>query len=108
MGGRRERHARRVRGYPPCELATLDALDGEYLRRQPHDTHAAEAIARIAQTCTDLNRMLDAPNGHELFNPLTDCEDLRRPAVALEAAMSCSGGGADTISALEALASRCK
>src|SRR5205814_670642 len=75
-------------GYPPCELATVDALDGAYLRRHPHGAHAAEVIKRIGQTCTDLNRMLDPPNGHELFDPATDCKDLRPKATALEAALS--------------------
>jgi hypothetical protein len=95
-------------GYPPCELSTLDALDGTYLRHHPHGAHAAEVIARLGQTCIELNRLLDAPNGHELFNPVTDCEDLRPKATALEAALSRSDGAADTIAALKALENKCK
>lgn len=74
-------------GYPPCELATLDALDGEYLRRHPHGAHVADVARRIGETCTEIERLLSAPNGAELFNPVTDCGDLTRKAKDLERAL---------------------
>jgi hypothetical protein len=89
-------------GYPPCELSTLDALDGEYLRRHPEGDHATEAVRRIGETCGELERLLSAPNGHELFNPATDCGDLLPKVKALEAAMT--GAKADAAGALAALA----
>jgi len=75
-------------GYPPCELATLDALHGEYLRRHPGGGHAAEAITEIGDTCRELERLLAAPNGHELFSQVTDCADLTPKANALDRAMA--------------------
>lgn len=89
-------------GYPPCELATLDALDGEYLRRHPSGAHVADALERIGQTCTELERLLSAPKGDELFNPVTDCVDLTPKATSLESAMR--GAEADASVALLALA----
>ena len=89
-------------GYPPCELATLDALDGEYLRRHPDGAHGVEVLKRIGETCGELERLLSAPNGHELFNPVSDCADLTPKAKALDAALR--GAQADTSAALAALA----
>ena len=89
-------------GYPPCELATLDALDGEYLRRHPDGAHVVEVLKRIGDSCTELERLLSAPSGHELFNPVSDCGDLTPKAKALEAALRAAK--ADASGALEALA----
>jgi hypothetical protein len=95
-------------GYPPCELATLDGLDGEYLRRHPGGAHVAEVLRRIGDTCAELERLLSAPNGHELFNPVSDCVDLTPKANALEAAMRGTGADAsDSMRALATLRGRC-
>ena len=95
-------------GYPPCELATLDALDGEYLRRHPHGAHAADVVKRIGETSTEIERLLSAPTGDELFNPVTDCVDLMPKATALEAAMrAAKAETSDALSALETLRARC-
>jgi hypothetical protein len=95
-------------GYPPCELSTLDALDGEYLRQHPDGAHAAESIKRIGDTCRELERLLSAPNGHELFDPVTDCKDLTPKADALQRAMTGAHTNAsDALAALQALRSRC-
>ena len=88
-------------GYPPCELATLDALDGEYLRQHPDGAHAADAITRIRETCRELERLLAAPNGHELFDPVLDCKDLKPTADAVERALQ--GARTDATEALAAL-----
>ena len=89
-------------GYPPCELATLDALDGEYLRRHPDGAHVLEVLKRIGDTCGELERLLSAPNGHELFNPVSDCADLTPKAKALDAALRAAD--ADASGARAALA----
>jgi hypothetical protein len=95
-------------GYPPCELATIDALDGEYLRQHPDGTHAGEAIARIRDTCRELERLLAAPNGHELFDPVADCKDLGRKADAVRHAMQGARTDAtEALAALSALQKRC-
>ena len=95
-------------GYPPCELATLDALDGEYLRRHPGGAHAADVVKRIGDTCTELERLLSAPKGDELFNPVTDCVDLTPKASALESAMRATNADAgDALAALAAVRGRC-
>ena len=88
-------------GYPPCELATLDALDGEYLRRHPAGAHVSDAVKRIGDTCTELEQLLSAPKGDQLFNPVTDCVDLIPKAQALEAALR--GARVDASTALVAL-----
>jgi hypothetical protein len=95
-------------GYPPCELATLDVLDGEYLRRHPDGAHTVEVLKRIADTCGELERLLSAPNGHELFDPVSDCADLTPKAKTLDVALRAAK--ADVSGALAALAqlrSRC-
>jgi hypothetical protein len=95
-------------GYPPCELATLDVLDGEYLRRHPDGAHVVEALKRIGDTCAELERLLSAPNGHELFNPVSDCRDLTPKAKALDAALRAAKADASgEIAALAQLRSRC-
>jgi hypothetical protein len=96
-------------GYPPCELATMDALDGEYLRRHPDGPHGVEVIRRIGDTCTELERLLSAPNGHELFNPVKDCVDLRPKAKSLDAALSWARADASgALAALSPLRARCR
>lgn len=95
-------------GYPPCELATLDALDGEYLRRNPFGAHVAVALERIGDTCTQLERLLSAPKGDELFNPVTDCADLTPKATSLEKAMrSVTEDASIALLALSQLRQRC-
>ncbi len=95
-------------GYPPCELATLDALDGEYLRRHPDGAHVVEVLKRIGETCGELERLLSAPNGHELFDPVSDCADLTPKAKALNAALRAAKEDAsDSMRALATLRSRC-
>jgi hypothetical protein len=95
-------------GYPPCELATLDALDGEYLRRLPGGAHVADVLERIGDTCAEIERLLSAPNGHELFNPVSDCADLTPKAKALDAAMRAARAEASgALRPLATLRSRC-
>lgn len=95
-------------GYPPCELATIDALDGEYLRRHPHGAHVGEVLTRIADTCTELERLLTTPTGGEFFNPVTDCADLTPKATALDAAMrGATGDSSIALLALSQLRDRC-
>ena len=95
-------------GYPPCELATLDALDGEYLRRHPDGAHVVEVLKRIGDSSTELERLLSAPNGSELFNPVSDCGDLTPKAKALDSALRAAKGDAsDALAALAQLRSRC-
>jgi len=95
-------------GYPPCELATLDALDGEYLRRHPDGGHVVEVLKRIGDSSTELERLLSAPNGSELFNPVSDCGDLTPKAKALDSALRAAKGDAsDSMRALATVRSRC-
>jgi hypothetical protein len=95
-------------GYPPCELATLDALDGEYLRRHPDGAHVVEVLKRIGDTSAELERLLSAPNGHELFNPVSDCVDLTPKAKALDTAMRAAKADASgALAALAQLRARC-
>jgi hypothetical protein len=95
-------------GYPPCELAALDMLYGEYLRRQPRGEHAEEAVRRIGTACDELQRLLDSPGGHEFFNPVTDCVDLTPKADALATALEHAGVDASAATAsLGALSGRC-
>jgi hypothetical protein len=95
-------------GYPPCELATLDALDGEYLRRHPAGAHVSDAVKRIGDTCTELERLLSAPKGDELLNPVTDCVDLIPKAKTLETALRGVRVDASTaLLALHQLRTRC-
>ncbi len=95
-------------GYPPCELSTLDALDGEYLRRQPRGAHLDDVIKRIGDTCAELERLLTTPSGGEFFNPATDCADLLPKVTALDTALRGAAGDASIVrSALQQLRSRC-
>ncbi len=95
-------------GYPPCELATLDALDGEYLRRHSDGAHVVEVLKRIDDTCGELERLLSAPNGHELFNPVSDCGDLTPKAKALDTALRAAKADASgALAALAQLRGRC-
>ena len=95
-------------GYPPCELSTLDALDGEYLRRHPAGDHVTDAVRRLTQTFVELERLLSAPNGHDLFDRVNDCTDLTSKAEALKNAISSARAeGSDALTALMALRTRC-
>jgi hypothetical protein len=96
-------------GYPPCELATIDALDGEYLRRHPDGAHGVEVLKRIGDTCAELERLLSAPNGHELFDPVSDCGNLAPKAKALDTALRAAKADASgALSALAQLRGRCR
>jgi len=96
-------------GYPPCELATLNTLDGEYLRRHPDGAHGVEVLKRIGDTCAELERLLSAPNGHELFNPVSDCGDLTPKAKALDTALRAAKADASgALAALAQLRARCR
>jgi len=95
-------------GYPPCDLAQLDLLYGEYLRREPAGAHADEATRRIDASVREIQRLLDGRGGDEFFNPVTDCVDLTRKAKALLDALSrAQGDTSGTRAALSALAARC-
>ena len=95
-------------GYPPCELATMDVLDGEYLRRHPDGAHVVEVLKRIGDTCGELELLLSAANGHELFNPVSDCGDLTPKAKALDTALRTAKADASgALAALAHLTGRC-
>jgi hypothetical protein len=95
-------------GYSPCELAQLDLLYGEYLRRHPGGEHVEEAARRIGTACDQLQRLLDSAGGQEFFNPVTDCVDLTPKADALAAALRQAHPSASAaLASLQALRSRC-
>ena len=78
-------------GYPPCYLAGLDMLHGEYLRRHPRGAHAADVVEQIRQSCEQTVSLATGPKSHEFFTPTTDCVDLVPKAEAVRAALVQSG-----------------
>ena len=95
-------------GYPPCYLAGLDMLHGEYLRRHPRGANAAEAVEQIRESCAQSVSLISGPTSHEFFTPATDCVDLVPKARALRAALVRSGVDAkDAIGLLDTLRARC-
>ena len=76
-------------GYVPCYIGWQNGLNGEYLRRHPRGRHADAANSDIARTLdrimNDLAKMLDA-----LFDPHTDCAELRANLAPLVAAIRSS------------------
>ncbi len=95
-------------GYPPCDLAQLDLLDGEYLRRYPDGEHAAEVARRVGVGCDEIQRLLDSPGGQEFFNPVTDCVDLTPKGQALADALARAHVDASAaLASLNALRARC-
>ena len=88
-------------GYPPC--------DGEYLRRHPDGAHVVEVLKRIGDSSTELERLLSAPNGSELFNPVSDCGDLTPRAKTLDAALrAVKADASGALAALAQLRARCR
>lgn len=88
-------------GYPPCVLATLDALHGEYLRKHPAGAHARDVVKQVGEACDEVERLLSTSGPHEFFNPVTDCGDLVPKAKALDKALR--GTRADASAARVAL-----
>jgi hypothetical protein len=72
-------------GYPPCYLSGFTMLHGRYLQAHPNGEHAEKATDQILESLEQIERVLNEPNGHELFDPKTGCEDLLKTAAALEA-----------------------
>jgi hypothetical protein len=95
-------------GYPPCDLAGLDVLQGEYLRRHPRGAHAAEAVEQIRESCEQSVNLVNDPKGHEFFTPATDCVDLIPKADTLRAALLQTGVNAKAaLAVLDALRAEC-
>ena len=78
-------------GYPPCYLARLDQLHGEYLRRHPSGAHATEAVEQIRESNEQSLKLATGPKGHEFFNPAADCADLVPKAATVRAALAQAG-----------------
>ena len=95
-------------GYPPCYLAGLDRLHGEYLRRHPRGANAAEAVEQIRESSVQSVSLITGPTSQEFFTPATDCVDLVPTAKTLRAALVRSGVDArDAIALIDALRARC-
>jgi len=70
-------------GYPPCYLSGFTMLHGRYLEMHPEGAHADRAAEQILESLEQIERLLNEPNGHELFDPKTGCEDLTNTAAVL-------------------------
>lgn len=68
-----------------CNIAWLDSLDAEYLRRHPDGSHAIEAFARIRAVT---ERALGEPAGAVGFHPRSDCEALAFSVASVRAAVA--------------------
>ena len=68
-----------------CNVAWLDSLDGEYLRRHADGAHAIEAFGRIRAVA---ERALGEPAGAVGFTPASDCEALSFSVASLRAAVA--------------------
>ena len=94
-------------GYPPCYLSGFARLHGRYLEAHPAGEHAAEAASQIVESLLGINRLLEDPSGHELFNPKTDCDDMRKTSAALLTQLGQAPVAAEARAAVRKLASRC-
>ena len=96
-------------GYPPCYLSGFTTLHGRYLQEHPEGEHAEKAAEEILESLAQIERLLNEPLGHELFNPRTGCEDLKATAAALTTQLSAAKGVADAVTAaIGQLRGRCR
>lgn len=70
-------------GQVSCYLVARNRLHGEYLRRHPGGTHAAEAVTVLKSTA---DQLAAAPKGYK-FDKKTDCRELTASVDALMAAV---------------------
>jgi hypothetical protein len=96
-------------GYPPCYLSGFTSLHGRYLQEHPGGEHAEQAVEEILESLAQIERLLNEPNGHELFDPKTGCGDLGTAAAALTAQLKAVQGRANPlIAAVGRLRGRCR
>lgn len=96
-------------GSVTCYMSVLNRTKGEYLRRHPAGTHAAEALASLRQTADLVSVPPRAGAAYE-FDKKRDCRDLTTALDALTAAVqgTRSEGRDTTLASLAALKRMCQ
>ncbi len=94
-------------GYPPCYLSGFTMLHGRYLEMHPEGTHAERAAEQILESLEQIERLLNEPNGHELFDAKTGCEDLTNSAAVLVAQLKPVDAKYGLSTEIEKLTRRC-
>ena len=84
-------------GYVPCYAASLNMLEGEYLRRQPAGAHRAQAFDRITEVLRIVfDDLLKRPDRNDFLSVPRDCKDLLQSAMPLRNAVDGAKDGTRT------------
>lgn len=96
-------------GYVPCYAASLNLLEGEYLRRHPEGAHRVEAFDRVSESLRSVvDDLLKRPERADYLNVPRDCGDLLESTRPLREAIAAAGGGkTDTMVFVERLIGQC-